>query len=79
MYRQLTVSELKEQLQNLENRGMGNCKVVLGDDEECNGYHGAYSGVFAGTDMIKDDSFNESGIEIYGVVTDNLEELVFIA
>ena len=32
MYRQLTVSELKEQLQNLENRGMGNCKVVLGDE-----------------------------------------------
>ena len=62
MYEQLTVSELRQQLQKLENRGLGDCKVVLSDDEECNGYHGAFCSAEAGADMAKD--FEDNGLDV---------------
>lgn len=82
MYGQLTVSELRQQLQNLENRGLGDCKVVLSDDEECNGYHGAFSGAEAGADIAKDfedNGLDASDLRIYDSETDELKELVVIS
>lgn len=82
MYEQLTVSKLRQQLQNLENRGLGDCKVILGDDEEGNGYHGAYIGADAGVDIakgFKDYGLDASDIRISDSTTNEFKELVFIA
>ena len=82
MYEQLTVSELRQQLQKLEKRGMGDCKIVLSDDEECNGYHGAFCSAEAGVDTAKDfedNGFDTSDIRISDSETNELKELVFIA
>lgn len=82
MYEQLTVSELRRQLQSLEKRGMGNCKIVLSDDEEGNGNHGAFIGADAGVDIAKaykDSGLDASDIRISDSETNELKELVFIA
>lgn len=44
---QITVEELYEDLKQLVESGAGNKKIVVADDSEGNGYHGAYYVVIA--------------------------------
>ena len=72
--KQLTVRDLANQLAEAVRDGYGDKLIIVGDDNEGNGYHGLFYGLTVG-DIV---SITENGELIYDSVTKDLRKLVIL-
>lgn len=70
MNKQITVTELRKALQEAEKEGLGNRLVVVSDDVEANGIHGAFYTITKGEEL--------EGTHISDSETKDLSKLVCI-
>lgn len=62
--RQLTLNELKEEVDKLVRKGYGDRYLIASDDNEGNGYHGMFYAVTPGEEALTGDEFiNDTNFE----------------
>lgn len=66
MNKPLTVTEIKNRLEELEKNGMGDCPVFLTDDEEGNGYHGCWCNATTWNELELDEDEKEYFLDSFG-------------
>lgn len=65
---QLTINKLAELCQKQIQKGNGNKKIVISDDNEGNGYHGLFYGFTTSLEDYKNDIYDSSETNIKKLV-----------